>query len=277
MARSSSSQSNLAYAALAWGGVALTTFVVRKLRQRKLNRREERVVKEGGLLPDARNVVHALQIRATDPGTKKSLALTGADGTAYTWSNYYEETVRFAEALQSVSSSGSDGVAVHAFNCPRWFFSAAGALAAGWTVSGIYLTNTYDQAVHILKTSHVKVLVIENETMMEQTYAMVLQDFPYLTVVLLETSDDFSASDRVLSYDAFVKKGTDTSSLIQPSDLPQSAVATLVYTSGTTGNPKAVELTHGNIHEVCKQMHGKLVSKARPKTTLLLIANPFSS
>ena len=45
---------------------------------------------------------------------------------------------------------GRGGVAVHAFNEPRWFFAAVGALAAGWTISGVYLTNTYEQSKHIL-------------------------------------------------------------------------------------------------------------------------------
>ena len=63
----------------------------------------------------------------------------------------------FAAALlaenKTAASAGSPpsfGVAVHAFNCPEWFFAALGAMHAGSTVSGIYTTNTYEQAARLL-------------------------------------------------------------------------------------------------------------------------------
>ena len=100
-----------------------------------------------------------------------------ADGATYTWSQYHEEARAFGKALVATGGA-SGGVAVHAFNEPRWFFAALGALAAGWTVSGIYTTNTYDQAAHILRTSGVKVLVLQSAHMLQTTYSKVLEDFP---------------------------------------------------------------------------------------------------
>ena len=57
---------------------------------------------------------------------------------------------------------------MHAFNEPRWFFAALGALKAGWTVSGIYTTNTYEQAAHIIRTSGVRVLVLESTKQLQR-------------------------------------------------------------------------------------------------------------
>jgi long-subunit acyl-CoA synthetase (AMP-forming) len=167
---------------------------------------------------------------------------------------------RFAAAvLASSASPASAGIAIHAFNEPRWFFATLGALAAGWTVTGIYLTNTYDQAKHVLKTSEVRVLVLESAELLETTYRTVLKDFADLTVVILRGLIH-DASPRVLSYDAFLAKGSamQPSTLTPPAQLSKDVVASLVYTSGTTGNPKAMELTHENMYTVCAMMHARI-------------------
>ena len=95
---------------------------------------------------------------------------------------------------------------MHAFNEPRWFFAALGALKAGWTVSGIYTTNTYEQAAHIIRTSGVRVLVLESTKQLTTTYQSVFTDFPALKVVLLDASPS-SKVRPALAYDSFVRKG----------------------------------------------------------------------
>ena len=135
----------LRFVAAVWGGVGVASLVVRFVRRRANARREARVAEQGGLLPHARTAVAALAHRAR--ATPARLALEGADGTAYTWAEYHASARAFGAALRALAPDG--GVAVHAFNCPEWFFSALGAMAAGWTVSGIYTTNTYAQAAHV--------------------------------------------------------------------------------------------------------------------------------
>lgn len=217
--------------------------------------REKRIGTQGGILPQANNVVHALELRAVS----EALALQGADGRKFSWKEYYEQVRSFAGALASKSQGGVGGVAVHAFNCPEWFFGAIGALAAGWTVSGIYLSNTYEQATHIIKTSRVKVLILEDAQMLETTYGKVLEEFPYLSVVLLK-GGDADPHSRTPSWEAFcsLSNAGKDAILTPPSQLSPDSVATLVYTSGTTGNPKAVELTHSNIDTVCAMFHARL-------------------
>lgn len=271
-------RSNLSLAAAAttalgcWGGAVVVTYFWRVAHRRALQAREQNVLEKGGLLPTAENVVHALQWRATHPATQNVTALVSHDGvTSFTWKEYYHQVVQFAVALQSLNGgvrSGSPAtppsVAIHAFNCPSWFFCALGALAAGGSVSGIYLTNTYPQALHILHTSAVQVLVVESEQLLTTTYAKLLDDFPSgLTVVVLQPGATFKSSATVVSYNDFVKshskQATTPAALeTEPKDLSKDQVASLVYTSGTTGNPKAVELTLDNIYHVCTMMHARI-------------------
>lgn len=251
-------RSSLTYAVAAWGSITATSLVVRFLRRRRLEAREARVAKAGGLMPQVQNAVEALEWRATSPPQRNRLALEGANGTMYTWEEYYEQVQKFGTALVGLIPGSSHGVAIHAFNEPRWFIAALGAFAAGWTVSGIYLTNTYDQASHILRTSDVRVLVLESRELLETTYKSVLKDFPKLTVVLLEGGDVSAKPCSAVSFSAFIENTPSPMKLTPPSQLPDGAVASLVYTSGTTGNPKAVELTHGSIRSVCAMMHARI-------------------
>ena len=245
-------KTRLGVAAAVWAGAGVATLVARFVKRRRNEERERRTAAAGGLIPAARTVVDALAARASY--TADAPALVGADGASYTWEAYHANAVAFGKALTALGGRG--GVAVHAFNEPRWFFAAVGALAAGWTISGVYLTNTYEQSKHILKTSRVRVLVVETRAQLESTYASVLDDFPELVVVVLE-GGAFDG-DRVFHYDAFVATGAALDDRALPRMLPSTDVASLVYTSGTTGNPKAVELTHESARTVCEMMHARI-------------------
>ena len=236
-----------------WGGIAATTLMVRFYKRRNARRREEDSVARDA--EGVQNAVEALEWYATHRPEK--LALVGVDGdSTYNWKEYYAQVQQFARALKTTGDN--HGVAIHAFNEPRWFFAAIGALAAGWTVSGIYLTNTYHQAAHVIRTSAVRVLLLESAELFKTTYKTVLEDFPELKVVLLKGGDDDDSSSRTPSYEAFLQSTRPDTKLTSPHKLPHHAVASLVYTSGTTGNPKAVQLTHANIQSVCAMMHARI-------------------
>lgn len=141
-ANSGSNQNTLTYAVVAWGGIAATTCFLRWFKQRSVQARENRIAEGNGLMPQCRNAIEALAWRASN--TPDKLALEAADGaTKYTWMEYYQEVECFARSLLAIQGTSATkdqqhGVAVHAFNEPRWFFSALGALAAEWTISGIF-------------------------------------------------------------------------------------------------------------------------------------------
>jgi acyl-coenzyme A synthetase/AMP-(fatty) acid ligase len=101
MVRSSQSLTYVAATAVgAWSSVAIASFCIKQLRRRKNEAREKKVLKDGGLLPQARNIVEALQYRATKDGFRDRLALEGADGTTFSWKEYHEQIRAFANALK---------------------------------------------------------------------------------------------------------------------------------------------------------------------------------
>lgn len=245
-------KSTLPLAISIWGGATICCFLYRRLQRYKEKGPPE-------IYQHTHNPVQALEYQALHNGLK--VAMVSCTGETLTWSEYYRAVNSFARALLEYGTTA--GVAIHAFNEPRWFVACLGGLAAGWTCSGIYLTNTYTQANHILSTSEVKVLVLESADLLRTTYQNLWKDHPELVVVLLNGSFHDA---RAKTWDEFMQSNQ-SAKLVSPGDLAGTNVASLVYTSGTTGNPKAVELTLSNIHSVCAKMHTRI-----PQTSPIVVS-----
>jgi long-chain acyl-CoA synthetase len=122
-------------------------------------------------------------------------------------------------------------------------------LTAGFVTVPIYDTLTPEKAAHILNDSGTKVLFVQDAEMLRRLDE-VRRGLKVQLIVVLH--GEAPASKGVAVYSEFVAKGREwgrsnpealdaAAQAIKPKDL-----ASLVYTSGTTGDPKGVMLTHGN-------------------------------
>lgn len=161
----------------------------------------------------------------------------------YTWSEMNGRIARWQAALEQDGVTAGDRVAVMLRNSPEWVMCDIAALGLGLVVVPLYTQDRPDNVAYIMNNAGCKVLLFEGS---EQWSA------------LAEVRDQLGGLVRILS----VKK-LDTSGEVRLKSvddwLPQSAgetrhagtdahaLATIVYTSGTTGRPKGVMLSHHNI------------------------------
>ena len=189
-------------------------------------------------------------------------AVSWKEGGAWrslTWREYRERVAEAAMGLRSLGVGRGDFVAIMAKNRPEHLIADLGALHAGATPVSFYNTLAPEQIGYIAGHCEAKVAVVEGREFM-QRWEKVKADLPALeSVVLIEDAEEFAEYDWVQSWDAVLARGREALAApggpeafeamwreVKPGDL-----ATLVYTSGTTGPPKGVMITQRNVLWTC--------------------------
>lgn len=208
---------------------------------------------DGGATP-ARTFPEAFLERAKTHPTVRSLAQKrGArDGpwTFWTWGDYLQEVRKAGKALVALGCPQHSAVSILGFNAPEWFFAAVGAIFAGMTPAGIYITNGPDGVGYVLRHSKSRVVFVDSDPQLQKVLA-VRGECPDLTTVVHWGSDcppDGSVAG-VLSWASFVELGakqTDAALDARVAAQRPDNACYLSYTSGTTGPPKAVMYSHDN-------------------------------
>ena len=163
------------------------------------------------------------------------------------------DTVRyFATGLYHLGLKPGDRVAILSENRPEWAMADFAILASAAVTVPVYPTLLGWQIEYILNDSGAVAVICSNEEQMKKV-AGIRDHCPHIHNVIV-CDPPPTLPDGVLSFEAVVDTGRradDAAARARFDELrakPKPGdVATLVYTSGTTGNPKGAMLTHGNV------------------------------
>ena len=161
-----------------------------------------------------------------------------------TWREMAREVSRWQAGLEREPLRAGDRIAVMLRNCREWVMFDQAAHGLGLVVVPVYTNDRAESVAYILQDAGVKLLLIEGPRHWEAlrpVYAQLSGLARILTLLPIGPSE----SDPRLRWigDWLPNDGGDLRA--RASD-PQS-LATIVYTSGTTGRPKGVMLSHRNI------------------------------
>lgn len=169
-------------------------------------------------------------------------AVRASDGrVSFTWSEYQARVQRLAAGLAGVGVGRGDTVAIMLTNRPEFHVVDSAALHVGAAPVSLYNTASAEQIHYVLSNAESRIVFCEQQFVAKLLTAIGGTEIEYLVCVDGDSDGALTLSDieeRALPGFDFDKAWRS----VVPSD-----VATVVYTSGTTGPPKGVQLTHANI------------------------------
>jgi long-chain acyl-CoA synthetase len=161
----------------------------------------------------------------------------------YTWAQIDHQVARWQAALERDGVKAGDRVAVMLRNCPEWVIYDQAALGLGLVVVPLYTQDRPENVAYIIQDSGCKVLLIEGAEQWQPLSAIKGQ-LSSLTRILTVQSVPNAGEARVRSIGEWLP---DQGGATRHVPRDANALATIVYTSGTTGRPKGVMLSHNNI------------------------------
>jgi len=187
-----------------------------------------------------------------------------------TWAQMDEGIQRWQTALARENLAQGDRVAIMLRNCPEWVMFEQAALRLGLVVVPLYTADRPENAAYILRNAGVRILLLE-ELAQWQTFCDVHDQLTELMrVVTVQASIEKCDDGRVSALHDWLPEKAEEQ---QPFTRDPHQMATIIYTSGTSGRPKGVMLSHYNI---LTNAHGSSLVVPLSRDDLFLSFLPLS-
>jgi long-chain acyl-CoA synthetase len=160
---------------------------------------------------------------------------------------------RTARALHAWGVRAGDRMAILSENRPEWPMADMASLLLGAVTVPLYTTLTAEQTAFVLNDSGCRAIFLSSDQQLHKILSVMPQTQIEKIVIMdaLEFNGDLAPfADKCVTMNQIMSQGPEDlgaeiegrARAIRPNDL-----ATIVYTSGTTGTSKGAMLTHGNI------------------------------
>ncbi len=191
------------------------------------------------------------------------------------WGQLWKMVVNCAGGLISAGLLPGERVAVLSQNRLEWAVADLAALCCGGVTVPIYPTGTPAQVAHVIADSGAGYLFVEDGEQLDKVTGELGRLPKIKKIIVMENNKEFAAPIAE-SYPDFLRKGEETREETEKiledrlKNIGGESIATIVYTSGTTGPPKGAVLAHRNIVTICDSID-RLISLDRTREISLLI------
>jgi long-chain acyl-CoA synthetase len=168
-----------------------------------------------------------------------------------TWSDYYRSCEACGLGLAALGVLPGDRVAIVSQTCWEWGALDLGIMAIGAITVPVYQSSRADEIEFIVQNSEPRVVVCEDVSQLKKWESIAKRCKSVEHVICIQPNTDMP--NTAMSWEDFLDRGVNEftnrpdhfADCISRNSLDD--LATIVYTSGTTGEPKGVMLTHRQI------------------------------
>src|ERR1022692_3130231 len=204
-----------------------------------------------------RTLCDLLRATAADYGELPAYSDRSDDGSwqTLTWQQFRDGVLRLAAALVKLGLAPGERVALMLPNRMEHVLADQAVVHAGGVPVTFYATLASDQIKYVAADCDVRIAVLDVQSELDR-FQPLLDDLPGLGTIIVRDSAACPAGERYLSWADFDGLGDADPEQAQAgaAEVARRIAAigpadplTLLYTSGTTGNPKGVIITHGSV------------------------------
>ena len=181
------------------------------------------------------------------------------------WSEYRETSRALATGLIELGLKPGDTAFIMSNNTKEHNIADLGIVYTGATPSTLYKQLKYSQIEYVANLMEAKVAIVGDLDLFEEVNKAKKECINLESIVLINGYEEKKDLDYVYSYHELIEKGreinaSDSSKLDEATaTITPDTLACLIFTSGTTGKPKGVMISHKNVLWTIESLFGQMI------------------
>jgi long-chain acyl-CoA synthetase len=197
------------------------------------------------------NLVAMFLTRAAEKGDKPFLwARREGEWRATSWGEAARQVAALATGLKRIGLEPGDRVALVSENRPEWLIADLAIMAAGCITVPTYTTNTTRDHSHVLDNSGARAVIVSTQKLAGNLMPAVMTSSECHHIIGIDDIRTGQTPDEIQAHrwPELTSGDADVGALRQQvASVRRGDLACIIYTSGTGGAPRGVQIHHGSI------------------------------
>ncbi|MEM6255717.1 MAG: AMP-binding protein [Cyanobacteria bacterium P01_D01_bin.156] len=178
----------------------------------------------------------------------QQVALEDPHGTpqiTLTYGELAQQIQQFAASLQQLGVNPQDKIALFSDNQPRWLVADQGIMTAGAVDAVRGSQADKEELAYILDNSDAMAMIVQDQATLTKLAPFLGDKGLRFIVLLSDEIPQLETDAKLLNFNQLMELGAGKT--VNSMERDRNSLATLMYTSGTSGRPKGVMLSQSNL------------------------------